>query len=861
VTEQPVPPSDVELARGLFDETWYPYEPGTADERFERFLALGPRADADPHPLFSVGHYLQQAPELVGGEVSPLLHFVRDGWKRGLSPHPLFDTAYYVRRYVAKMQRGEDPLTHFLRDGAAHRHQPHPWFDTAHYASVNADVAQSDINPLVHYVVFGVREGRRPHAEFDPVLHARRRGLPDGVDPLVHFLRRLAAARRHAEPASDPAMSIVVLNFNKPLMTVQAVVEALFDDDVRERGEIIVVDNGSDPENFATLRRELPKAARLLRLDENRFFGEGNNLGAELARAPLLVFLNNDAFVDAGALAELRRAFDEHEDCGAAGPRFLYPDGRVQEAGAMVSACGISVQRGKFLSPAVDLYRRTEPVDYVSAACVMVPTETFDAIGGFDLAWEPAYYEDADLGLKIGTLGRRVYYVPAATVVHVENTTSGDERLALRMDGIVEVNREKFIARWSRWLANGRAPDAAIALPSRARRERGRPLAVLYTPYPLYPGGGERYLLTLADALAPRFDVLLGTPEVYSGWRIRTLARDLRLDLSHVTPIAHRDLERYADCALFVAMGNELYPPVPAQGRRALYHCQFPFPMNGPDVAERGRNLRGYEAVIVNSSFTARYFRAEAERHDEPVPPIHIIAPPVPQIAAHAGRRRFANRIVNVGRFTPDGHSKRQDVLLEAFGALVARRPDLDLELHLAGAVPASPAAREYLVGVRRSAMRLPVTFHLNVGADEIDELYETSAVYWHATGYGRPADLQPELQEHFGIAIVEAMSAGSYPIVFDGGGPPEYIENGVTGSLWTTPDDLVDRTVAFLDGDEDGRAARSAAARAAAARFSEARFHQRIAQLVDAHDGASGTNGARQPAVASAPQSRAEKV
>ena len=808
---------------GIFDPAW-------AGAPFDVFVAQGAQPDADPSPLFSVEHYLRQAPELLATGESPLLHFVREGWQRGLSPHPLFDTAFYVRRHGRAFRDGEDPLTHFLRAGAELGFAPCAWFDTAWYTKTYKDVASSEINPLVHFTVFGAREGRKPHKEFDPKLHRRRRGLDANANPLVDFLRRLDAARAEAARVDDPLYSVVVLNFNKPLMTVQAVVELLADPSARANAEVIVVDNGSTPENYALLRAQLPPAARVVRLDENRYFGEGNNLGAEEARAPYLVFLNNDAFVDPGAFDALRAAFDEHPDCGAAGPRFLYPDGRIQEAGAMMSACGIALQRGKFLAPTTELYRTTEPVDYVSAACVMIRRETFDAVGGFDLIWDPAYYEDADLGFKLRLLGKRVYYRPDATVVHLENTTSNDAGLALRMDGIVEVNREKFVARWSRYIASGHDSAAAgCTLPSREMRARTRPVAAIYTPYPLYPGGGERYLLTIAEALGARYDVVLATPERYSRWRIRTLARDLQLDLSHVLPVARRDLDRYADCALFVAMGNELYPQVAAQGRRAVYHCQFPFTMAPEHVAGNGRHLAGYEAVVVNSAFTQHHYRAEAERYGETPPPVHVVAPPVPQVPL-GDEARVAGRILSVGRFTPEGHSKRQDVLIDAFRALVRERPGV--ELHLAGTVPEYPAARDYLLALRREALDLPVTFHLSLAPAQLHALYRSSAVYWHATGAGRP-DVMPQMQEHFGISIVEAMSAGAYPFAYAGGGPPEFLTPGRTGELWDEPASLVAQTTAFLDADVAVREARSQAARDAARGFDVPTFERHILELL----------------------------
>ena len=69
--------------------------------------------------------------------------------------------------------------------------------------------------------------------------------------------------------------------------------------------------------------------------------------------------------------------------------------------------------------------------------------------------------------------------------------------------------------------------------------------------------------------------------------------------------------------------------------------------------------------------------------------------------------------------------------------------------------------------------------------------MYQKSSIYWHATGYGTAEAEQPGKQEHFGMSIVEAMSAGAVPIAFNSGGPREIIDPGVNGYLWNDLSEL----------------------------------------------------------------------
>jgi GT2 family glycosyltransferase/glycosyltransferase involved in cell wall biosynthesis len=831
--------TDVQL---LFDEQWYRHGgPDFEGDAYEHFATAGWRANRNPHPLFDVAFYLEQAPELLGGDESPLDHFVRAGAAAGLAPHILFDTTFYLGRYGPAVG-AVNPLLHYLTEGAAAGLDPNVFFVSSYYLNDSPDVAASGLNPLVHYAAFGGRElHRRPHPMFGQEAYARRRKLPRLVNPLVDFLSRLRALRTRPSTTADrPDVSAIVLNLGKSLLTVECVVD-LLETTAPISLEVLVVDNGSAPDDFAHLATYLPECVKIVRLGANRYFGEGNNIGVEASSGRLLLFLNNDAFVEPGTLSALLRVLDEHPDAGAVGPRFVYPDGRLQECGAMVSSCGTVTQRGKFLDDHPDRFARTQPVDYVSAACLLMPRVLFDAAGGFDLIWDPAYYEDADLCLKLALLSKRTYYCAEATVTHVENATSSERSHGLALNTVVQINREKFIARWGDWLdARHDRSAARVTLP--APREEApshfTQTAVLYTPYPLVPGGGERYLLTIAQALSRRYRTYLLTPERYSAYRLRTIATELGLDLSAVKLQAVSSAQRIADCDLFIAMGNEGLPPIAAVGRRRVFLCQFPFPMHPNHVASAWGTLDEYDDVLVYSEFAARHFRSRAKRLARRVPPVTVLAPSAPMYDDAGAAARRPGRILNVGRFAPGGHCKRQDTLVDAFRILVETSGRSDLELHLVGTVAADPAAREFYIAAHARAQGLPVYFHLNAPPDVVRDLYATSSFYWHATGYGQSETLAPERMEHFGISVVEAMSAGTIPLVYGAGGPAQIVQNGHTGFHWFSPRELAQQTAALLELEsEPATELMRGRAHAEAQQYDTHAFEQRLERFLRRRD------------------------
>jgi glycosyltransferase involved in cell wall biosynthesis len=199
--------------------------------------------------------------------------------------------------------------------------------------------------------------------------------------------------------------------------------------------------------------------------------------------------------------------------------------------------------------------------------------------------------------------------------------------------------------------------------------------------------------------------------------------------------------------------------------------------------------LDTYDHVVCNSEFTRGWLQ-QWWQHDG-----DVLYPPV---SMHE-RATKDPVILAVGRFFASGrgHSKKQLELVEAFKGLL----DAGVEgwtLHLVGGC--SEADQPYLDEVRQAAEGLPIEFHVNAPGDELERLFGRASIFWHATGYGEDAESAPQRLEHFGIATVEAMSAGVVPIVIGLAGQLEIVEDGKSGYHFRTLDELVEKTRAVID-------------------------------------------------------------
>ena len=625
----------------------------------------------------------------------------------------------------------------------------------------------------------------------------------------------------------EPEVSLIVLNHDKPAMTL-ACVESLWQHTAGYRYEIVLVDNGSSPDNVALLRGRGP-GLRLVETGVNRFFGEGNNLGAEAARGRWLVFLNNDVFATAGWLPPLIDRLRRDPELGAVGPRLLSMDGRLQEAGAEILPSGDDLHFGQG-KPGDTPMHADQDVMFVSAAALAMPRAVFEDVLGFDLRYEPAYYEDCDLCLKVLQRGQRVVCCPDSAIIHVGNVTThamlGEQRLA----ALVALNRERFLARWQAVLDGTQASvSGLLPVPSAAARHReGLPSVLLYTPYDLVPGGGERYLLSIASALSRAANVTLATPWAWSRLRLRTLGRELQLDLDAVRMSTWSAALRSEAWDLQITLGNEALPAVPGRARRNVFVCQFPFPTPQAELMRWLPTLADYAETWVYSGFVAAHLQQARAALGVAESRIEIMEPPCPPVSADLSLAR-GPIILGVGRFFAGGHNKRHDLMIEALRELLPSCPGA--QLHLAGTVPGEQEHREHYAQLREAAAGLPVHFHPNVDPQQLAALYRSASLYWHCAGVGVDVAAEPQRCEHFGITVVEAMSAGCIALVPDRGGPPGIVQDGVTGHVFGSLPALVARSVELLQRppDDAALAAMRAAAVAAARRYAPEAFAEAV--------------------------------
>jgi GT2 family glycosyltransferase len=255
-----------------------------------------------------------------------------------------------------------------------------------------------------------------------------------------------------------PVASIIIINHNKSHLTRLACI-AVSSSSIRVSFEIICVDNASNSEDLSQLRGA-DDPLTLIELSENVGFSKACNRAAQEASGEFLLFLNNDAFLDKGAVDEMMSAFKIIPDCRIVGSVLRYPDGTMQEAGATLQSDGYPVRHGRN-DPKFNPHKlpRFQPVDYVSGACLMIRKKDFLEMGGFGEIYSPAYYEDTDICMRALLYGQKVYLASRANCYHIENATSSTIEQSGWATQTAEAHREIFMNDWGAYLASSDPKD------------------------------------------------------------------------------------------------------------------------------------------------------------------------------------------------------------------------------------------------------------------------------------------------------------------------------------------------------------------------------------------------------------------
>ncbi|PWS31094.1 glycosyltransferase [Pedobacter paludis] len=244
-----------------------------------------------------------------------------------------------------------------------------------------------------------------------------------------------------------PLVSIIIPVFNHLDFTYNCIKSLQHNISSLYSYEIIVIDDCSTDATQIFFDTNTT-GVRYFRNAENLGFIRSCNLGVEQSKGELVCFLNNDIQVCENWLESLVNTMND-DKVGCVGSKLVYPNGLLQEAGAIVYKDASAANYGRYNNPDHPEYNYLREVDYCSGASLIFRKKEFIELGYFDKNFIPAYYEDTDMCFSIRhTLKKKVVYQPLSMVIHFEGISSG---LDIDLDPVKKyqkINKAKFQEKW-----------------------------------------------------------------------------------------------------------------------------------------------------------------------------------------------------------------------------------------------------------------------------------------------------------------------------------------------------------------------------------------------------------------------------
>jgi GT2 family glycosyltransferase len=229
----------------------------------------------------------------------------------------------------------------------------------------------------------------------------------------------------------DPVLSIIIVNWNTRsdlascLSSIKEVPPSGF-------AESIVVDNASQDDSVAFVRREFPDAI-LIANSTNKGFSGGVNAGLNIARGEFILILNPDIIVRPGVIEPLISYLRDHPDVGAVMPLLRNFDGSVQQGYIRRLP---TLRQVFWFHTGLDQFGRrskerveevfmitprhgTSPVEVpqIPGAFILTRKRTVSEIGLWDEAYK-LFYEDVDWCDRVRANGMRLVMLPWIETIH-----------------------------------------------------------------------------------------------------------------------------------------------------------------------------------------------------------------------------------------------------------------------------------------------------------------------------------------------------------------------------------------------------------------------------------------------------------
>ena len=382
-----------------------------------------------------------------------------------------FDKTYYLASNPDVAAAKIDPVVHYLQFGGREGRNPGPVFSEAQYRALSPDVAATPLSALEHYESVGREEGRRVVApkmrppEVPGEAEVTQTAAPAETaagnlasgEALYRKRCQLSLFRVRTEgpisfsPRAEPFFSVVVSTSDDQSRTVRVLellehAESYANAKTGAGIEVILVEPCSSTD--ATIRWEEYAAGVVFRtMPRNMGFAGWRNFGATLASGAYLVFLDSEVEFEPEIFVRLHDAIVRDKgEVACFGATILRFDGSIQDLSSAIWRDGEIQHYFRDEPPTQYALAYPRDVDTVARGFSCVSTADFRSSGGFNESFLSTPYDQAELSLRLWSVGRRSRIYPDIRLYHVENPAPSSKAGQSSPEAIEEI-KSLFVER------------------------------------------------------------------------------------------------------------------------------------------------------------------------------------------------------------------------------------------------------------------------------------------------------------------------------------------------------------------------------------------------------------------------------
>lgn len=262
--------------------------------------------------------------------------------------------------------------------------------------------------------------------------------------------------------SQKPVDVSIIVPLYKSQDVIQEQIESWSFDDDGLKKEIIYVDDCCPNQSWQKVLSSWEKRkqdvktpiGKIIINKRNGGFGAACNIGAKHAQGRYLLFLNADCTTTPNWIKPMYDLVDSGSAIGIVGNMQLKEGDKVDSLGSewdWGSKSFLHVGRNIYKKEIIKSFHLDtipkellEPrkVEMVTGACFIIPQNLFSNLKGFDLNYQIAYWEDADLNMRVRASGYKIYCQPNSKVYHkVSHSRAG-------FHPFMNENRRVFLERW-----------------------------------------------------------------------------------------------------------------------------------------------------------------------------------------------------------------------------------------------------------------------------------------------------------------------------------------------------------------------------------------------------------------------------